>query len=103
MESGVRTPPFDELAEQQVLGGMLISRNAIRQAAEVIRPGDFYRPAHQLIYDAITHLDSSDEPVDAMSVNAELVRRGEAGRYGGGPYLHTLTETIPTAANTGYA
>lgn len=99
----VRKPPFDELAEQQTLGGMLISRTAVRQVAGIIRPGDWYRPAHQLIYDAIVDLDSRNDPVDAMSVDAELQRRGEAGRYGGAPYLIELTGKIPTAANAGYA
>lgn len=101
--TSVRVPPFDELAEQQTLGGMLLSREAIRQVGEIIRPGDFYRPAHQLIYDAVIALDSRGEPVDAMSVDAELIRGGEAGRYGGAPYLIELTEKIPTAANAGYA
>lgn len=102
-ERAARRTPFDELAEQQTLGGMLLSANAIRQVAEIIRPGDFYRPAHQLIYDAITALDSRGEPVDAMTVDAELTKRGEAGRYGGPVYLLELSEKIPTAANTGHA
>ena len=97
-----RTPPHDIQAEQSVLGGMLLSKDAITQVVEIIRSADFYRPAHQIIYDAVVDLFSRGEPVDAISVNAELTKRGEVTRVGGAPYLHTLTEAIPTAANAGY-
>ncbi|WP_150237151.1 replicative DNA helicase [Nocardiopsis quinghaiensis] len=97
-----RTPPHDIQAEQSVLGGMLLSKDAITQVVEIIRSADFYRPAHQVIYDSIVDLFSRGEPVDAISVNAELTKRGEATRVGGALYLHTLTEAIPTAANAGY-
>ena len=101
-DTGGRTPPHDIKAEQATLGGMLLSKAAIRQVVEIIRPGDFYRPAHQVIFDAIVAVSDAGEPVDAISVNDELVRLGEAVRVGGGPYLHDLTEAIPTAANAGY-
>jgi replicative DNA helicase len=81
---------------------MLLSKDAITQVVEIIRSADFYRPAHQIIYDSVVDLFSRGEPVDAISVNAELTKRGEAARVGGAPYLHTLTEAIPTAANAGY-
>ncbi|WP_017614214.1 replicative DNA helicase [Nocardiopsis salina] len=97
-----RTPPHDIQAEQSVLGGMLLSKDAITQVVEIIRSADFYRPAHQIVYDAVVDLFSRGEPVDAISVNAELTKRGEVTRVGGAPYLHTLTEAIPTAANAGY-
>ncbi|CAL9485584.1 hypothetical protein SUDANB121_03146 [Nocardiopsis dassonvillei] len=97
-----RTPPHDIQAEQSVLGGMLISKDAITQVVEIIRSADFYRPAHQIIYDAIVDLFSRGEPVDIVSVNAELTKRGEAARVGGALYLTTLTNAIPTAANAGY-
>src|SRR5690606_9149748 len=94
--------PHDIEAEQATLGGMLLSRESIRQVQSLIRPGDFYRPAHQTIYDAILEVDGRGEPVDAISVNTELVKMGEHVRTGGGTYLHTLTEKIPTAGNAGY-
>ncbi|MBB4935394.1 replicative DNA helicase [Lipingzhangella halophila] len=97
-----RTPPHDIMAEQSVLGGMLLSKEAISQVVEIVRSVDFYRPAHQTIFDAAVDLFSRGEPVDAISVNAELTKRGEVARVGGAPYLHTLTEAIPTAANAGY-
>ncbi|MFC4564402.1 replicative DNA helicase [Nocardiopsis mangrovi] len=97
-----RTPPHDIMAEQSVLGGMLLSKEAITQVVEIVRSADFYRPAHQIIFDAVVDLFSRGEPVDAISINAELTKRGEITRVGGAPYLHTLTEAIPTAANAGY-
>jgi replicative DNA helicase len=97
-----RQPPQDMAAEQSVLGGMLLSKDAIADVLERLRPGDFYRPAHQNVYDAILDLYSRGEPADAVTVAAELDRRGLLRRIGGAPYLHTLISTVPTAANAGY-
>ncbi|OBF13541.1 replicative DNA helicase [Mycobacterium sp. ACS4054] len=97
-----RQPPQDMAAEQAVLGGMLLSKDAIADVLERLRPGDFYRPAHQNVYDAILDLYGRGEPADAVTVAAELDRRGMLRRIGGAPYLHTLISTVPTAANAGY-
>ena len=97
-----RTPPHDVAAEQCVLGGMLLSKDAISDVIEVIRPTDHYRPAHQLIHEAVLDLYGRGEPADAITVANELTRRGEIARVGGGPYLHTLIASVPTAANAGY-
>ncbi|HNM86366.1 MAG: replicative DNA helicase [Mycobacterium sp.] len=97
-----RQPPQDMAAEQSVLGGMLLSKDAIADVLEKLRPGDFYRPAHQNVYDAILDLYGRGEPADAVTVAAELDRRGLLKRIGGAPYLHTLISTVPTAANAGY-
>jgi replicative DNA helicase len=97
-----RQPPQDMAAEQSVLGGMLLSKDAIADVLERLRPGDFYRPAHQNVYDAILDLYGRGEPADPVTVAAELDRRGLLRRIGGAPYLHTLISTVPTAANAGY-
>ena len=97
-----RQPPQDEAAEQAVLGGMLLSKDAIADVLERLRPGDFYRPNHQSVYDAVLDLYGRGEPADAVTVAAELDRRGLLRRIGGAPYLHTLISTVPTAANAGY-
>jgi replicative DNA helicase len=97
-----RQPPQDLAAEQSVLGGMLLSKDAIADVLERLRPSDFYRPAHQNVYDAILDLYGRGEPADAVTVAAELDRRGLLRRIGGAPYLHTLISTVPTAANAGY-
>jgi len=97
-----RTPPQDLDAERSVLGGMMISKDAIADVVEQIRGTDFYRPAHEVIYDAILDLYGRGEPADAITVADELTKRGEIGRIGGAPYLHTLISSVPTAANAGY-
>jgi replicative DNA helicase len=97
-----RQPPQDLAAEQSVLGGMMLSKDAIADVLEKLRPGDFYRPAHQNVYDAVLDLYARGEPADAVTVAAELDRRGLLRRMGGALYLHTLISTVPTAANAGY-
>ena len=97
-----RTPPQDLAAEQSVLGGMLINKDAIADVIETLRSGDFYRPAHQIVFDVIIELYGKGEPADAITVGAELTKNGDAGRIGGMPYLHTLVSVVPTAANAGY-
>ncbi len=97
-----RTPPQDLAAEQSVLGAMLLSKDAIADVVEVLRGNDFYKPAHELVYEAVLDLYGRGEPADAVTVVAELTKRGEIGRVGGAPYLHTLISSVPTAANAGY-
>jgi len=97
-----RQPPQDLSAEQSVLGGMMLSKDAIADVLEALRPSDFYRPAHQVIYECILDLYGRGEPADPIIVSAELDRKGELRRVGGAPYLHTLMQTVPTAANAGY-
>ncbi|MDX6216772.1 MAG: replicative helicase [Frankiales bacterium] len=97
-----RTPPQDLMAEQSVLGGMLLNRDAIADVIEVLKSPDFYRPAHSIVFDTILELYGRGEPADAVTVGDAITRNGEAGRVGGLPYLHTLVQTVPTAANAGY-
>jgi replicative DNA helicase len=97
-----KQPPQDLAAEQSVLGGMMLSKDAIADVVEVLSPGDFYLPKHQAVYDCVLDLYGRGEPADPITVSAELERRGELGRVGGAPYLHTLIATVPTAANAGY-
>ncbi|WZH51628.1 MAG: replicative DNA helicase [Nocardioides alkalitolerans] len=99
---GDRTPPQDNAAEQSVLGSMLLSKDAIADVVETIRGTDFYRPAHEAVFDAIIDLYGRGEPADPVTVAAELQRKGELQRVGGAPYLHTLSANVPIAANAGY-
>lgn len=97
-----RVPPQDLDAEQSVLGGMLLSKDAIADVVEVLKGHDFYRPSHETIYQAILDLYAKGEPADPITVSAELTRRGEISKVGGAPYLHTLVQSVPTAANAEY-
>jgi replicative DNA helicase len=97
-----RVPPQDLEAEQSVLGGMLLSKDAIADVVEALKGQDFYRPAHETIYQAILDLYAKGEPADPITVAAELTRRGEIGRVGGAGYLHSTVQSVPTAANALY-
>jgi replicative DNA helicase len=97
-----RQPPQDIPAEQSVLGGMLLSKDAIADVVEVLAGPDFYRPAHQVIFDCILDLYGRGEPADAITVAAELNRTDQLSKMGGAVYLHTLIASTPTAANAGY-
>ena len=97
-----RQPPQDLPAEQSVLGGMLMSKDAIADVIESLRSVDFYKPAHSLIFDAVLDLYSRGEPADTITVAAELERHGSLVRAGGAVYLHTLMATVPTAANAAF-
>src|SRR3954470_6826445 len=97
-----RMPPQDNAAEQSVLGSMLLSKDAIADVIETIRGSDFYRPAHETIFEAVVEPYGRGEPVDPVTTSAELSRRGELVRVGGAPYLHTLSASVPIAANASY-
>ena len=97
-----KLPPQDLGAEQSVLGGMLLSKDAIADVGESVRSKDFYKPAHELIFDAIIDLYSRGEPADAITVADELSKRGDLQRAGGQAYLHDLIQSVPTAANAGF-
>src|SRR3954464_15658383 len=97
-----RLPPQDVPAEQSVLGAMLMSKDAIADVVEVLRGPDFYRPAHELVYDAILDLYGRGEPPDAVTVADELGKRGQIARVGGPPYLVDLLSSVSVAANAGW-
>jgi replicative DNA helicase len=99
---GMRTPPQDIVAEQSVLGGMMLSKDAIADVVENLRPEDFYKPAHETIYGCILDLYARGEPADSVTVANELTKSGDLARVGGGAYLHTLIASVPTAANAGF-
>src|SRR5699024_9006456 len=72
-----RTPPQDLAAERGVLGGMMLSKDAIADVVETVRGNDFYRPAHEMIFEAIIDLYGRGEPADLVTVSDELSKRGE--------------------------
>ncbi|MDX3025419.1 replicative DNA helicase [Streptomyces acidiscabies] len=96
-------PPQDIGAEQSTLGGQLLSRDAIADVlGSALKPEDYYRPAHETIQRAIIKLYGDGEPVDPITVASELTKSGDIARVGGAPYLHSLVQTVPTAANAEY-
>ena len=97
-----KSPPQDLAAEQSVLGGMLLSKDAIADVVEILKSHDFYRPVHATVFDTILDLYGRGEPADPITVAAALSDSGDLTRIGGVPYLHTLVESVPTAANASY-
>lgn len=95
-------PPQNIEAEQSTLGAMLIERAAIEKAAEILSKEDFYREAHQTLFEALTNLAERDEPVDAITVQEELKNRDKLEFIGGASYLMALLDAVPTAANIEY-
>src|ERR1051325_2795934 len=92
-----RQVPFDESAEQHVLGSLLIDRDAIFKVADVLATEDFYLARHQRIYASIYEMLQRRARIDPLTVQVELARREELDRIGGAAYLKTLTDRVPTA------
>ncbi|HET8568078.1 MAG TPA: replicative DNA helicase [Candidatus Limnocylindria bacterium] len=89
--------PHDRAAEQQVLGSLLIDRDAIFKVADTLRVDDFYVPAHQRVYDAVLALLERRERIDALTLQVELARREMLDLVGGSAYLRELAEVVATA------
>ena len=98
MELG-KVPPHDAEAEQAVLGSMLTDKDAVISAIEVLKEEDFYRTDNRLIYSAILNLYNRAEPIDIITVKAELESLGKFEQVGGMEYLATLPDKVPTTAN----
>ncbi|HEX4834784.1 MAG TPA: replicative DNA helicase [bacterium] len=97
-----RIPPQNLEAEQGVLGSMLLDRDAIARAVEGLRPEDFYRDAHRVIFTAMLDLFERGEPVDLITVTNRLAGMGKLDDVGGATYLASLPNVVPTAANVDY-
>jgi hypothetical protein len=90
-----RIPPQNIEAEQAVLGAMLLGdRAAIEKATEILQREDFYRDAHAHIFDAMVALTEKDEPVDAVTLKDELIRKGIYDLIGGASYLMALGDVL---------
>ncbi|WP_069650990.1 replicative DNA helicase [Caloranaerobacter ferrireducens] len=94
-----KVPPHSIEAEQSVLGSMILDKDSIITAIEILRPDDFYKEAHKEIYEAILALNDKNEPVDLITLSEELKKRGTLEAIGGMTYLADLSEGISTTAN----
>ncbi|OGC07750.1 replicative DNA helicase [candidate division WOR-1 bacterium RIFOXYA2_FULL_36_21] len=97
-----RLPPQNLQAEQSVIGSMLIDKNAIVKAVEILQPDSFYRDAHRYIFDAILDLFDKGEPVDLVTVTEALRKNNILDQAGGTVYVGDLLNSVPTAANVEY-
>lgn len=98
MELG-KVPPHDLEAEQAIIGSMLTDKDAVISAIEVLKEEDFYREDNRAIYTAIVNLYNRAEPIDIITVKAELESMGKFEQVGGLEYLAELPEKVPTTAN----
>ena len=94
-----RIPPHDEQAEASVLGSILIDKDALADVIEYLRPEYFYKEVHNYIFAAMMTLFEKHEPLDIVTVTAQLKKTGKYKDVGGASYLTELTNIVPTAAN----
>ncbi len=94
-----RTPPSHPESERSVLGAMLRSRQAAQVAVESLRPDDFYDPANREIFAAMRDMSDESRPIDLVTLDEELTRRGRLDAVGGAAYLIELSQGVPSAAN----
>jgi replicative DNA helicase len=97
-----RVPPQNIEAEQAVLGAILLDSEALVVCQERIRAEDFYRTAHQRIFEAMTELSEENEPIDLVTLTAKLKDKQLLEEVGGVSYLSELANAVPTAANVDY-
>lgn len=94
-----KVPPHDTVAERCVLGAILLDKDALIDVAEFLRPAYFYEEAHALIYSAMLSLFEKHEPVDVVTLTAEIKKLGKLKNVGGAAYLSELLNEVPTAAH----
>ncbi|UPM54351.1 replicative DNA helicase [Gottfriedia acidiceleris] len=97
-----RTPPQNIEAEQAVLGAILLDSEALISTSERLLPDDFYRAAHQKIFEAMLKIASRNEPLDVITLTSELANQGVLEEVGGVSYLNDLLASVPTASNVEY-
>ncbi|MFJ1902026.1 MULTISPECIES: replicative DNA helicase [unclassified Streptomyces] len=97
-----RIPPSDIDAERSVLASMMSSEQAAIDCQDILQPEHYYRPVHATIHRAIVDQRAKGEPCDPVQLAAALRERGELDRIGGAPYLHTILQSMLTAANGSY-
>uniref|UniRef100_A0A7V4TFD7 Replicative DNA helicase n=2 Tax=Candidatus Caldatribacterium saccharofermentans TaxID=1454753 RepID=A0A7V4TFD7_9BACT len=97
-----RIPPHSVEAEQATLGSMLLDREALLKALEILRPEDFYYEAHRIIFESMVELFGEDKVCDLVTLAEKLRQKGKLESVGGMEYLAQLVNVVPTAANVEY-
>lgn len=94
-----KVPPHDTIAEQSVLGAVLIDKDAMVDVAEFLRPEHFYNDHHGMIFGAMIALFEAHEPIDVVTLTAALKKLGHLKTVGGASYVNDLLNTVPTSAH----
>nr|WP_162852882.1 replicative DNA helicase [Ligilactobacillus salivarius] len=95
-------PPQNIEAEQAVLGAIFLNTDALADAMEYVEPDDFYRRAHQILFQAMVDLNNDGEAIDVLTVQNYLTTNNQLDDVGGVAYIAELATSVPTAANAGY-
>ena len=102
MEDMTRIPPHSVESEQSILGAILLDKDAMITVSETIRPDDFYKEAHKIIYECMITLSNKGEPIDLITLTEELRRQGHLDDVGGISYITSLSTIVPTTSNVKY-
>jgi len=94
-----KLPPQSIEAEQSVLGSLLLDKKAVVKVADILRPDDFYRDTHKMIYQVMLELFEKNEPIDILTISNQLEEKKELEKIGDSSYLTQLVNSVPTAAN----
>ncbi|MFJ7972915.1 replicative DNA helicase [Psychrobacillus sp. NPDC096389] len=97
-----RVPPHNQEAEQSVIGAIFLEPQALITAAEIVMPEDFYRVAHQKIFQTMLRLSDQGKAIDVVTVTEELSAKKELEDVGGISYISEIANSVPTAANIGH-
>lgn len=98
----LRVPPHNIEAEQSVLGSLMLDKDAIIKVADLVRPGDFYKGDHNLIYESMLELYEDRDPIDVLSLANKLEEKGKLDAVGGSGYLASLVNVVPSASNVAH-
>ena len=98
----VQEEPRDIDAEKAVLGAVFLSKDALADAMEYLEPRDFYRKAHQIIFQKMVDLNDEDQPIDVVTIRSALDKDNQTENIGGVAYIAEIATAVPTAANVAY-
>ena len=97
-----KLPPHHMEAEESVLSAILLDNDTLTDVASILKPADFYKPAHQILYESMTELFNKGEPVDLVTLMNHLKAKGKLEEVGGAANLARLLDTVPVTLNAEY-
>lgn len=98
----LRVPPHNLEAEMSVLGSLMLDKDAIIKVADLVKVGDFYKDAHNIVYEVMLGLYEAREPIDVLSLSNRLDEKGKLDTVGGSAYLGTIVNAVPSASNVAH-
>ena len=99
ISTALKVPPQSIEAERSVLGGLMLDDQSWFDLVELVKPSDFYRTQHQIIFEAMMVIENKDQPLDAVTLSEELQNQGQLEKVGGVGYLADIADSTPGATN----